>query len=96
MASFGQIARTLSVAAATAAIAVGAASAGTLDKVREDKTVRLGVRADAPPFSYKDANGDPAGFMVDLCRAVATGPGPRRRHPERRAPPPGRPSAGCS
>ena len=73
MASFGQIARTLSVAAATAAIAVGAASAGTLDKVREDKIVRLGVRADAPPFSYKDANGDPAGFMVDLCRAVATG-----------------------
>ena len=41
--------------------------------MRQDKTIRLAVRADAPPFSYKDANGDPAGFMVDLCRAVATG-----------------------
>src|SRR5205823_7127347 len=25
----------------------------------------------APPFSFKDKNGEPAGFMVDLCRAVA-------------------------
>jgi ABC-type amino acid transport substrate-binding protein len=58
--------------AAIAALGAGAA-AGTLDKVRQDKTIRLAVRADAPPFSYKDANGDPAGFMVDLCRAVATG-----------------------
>ena len=31
--------------------------------------VRIGVRADAPPFSYRDtATGDYAGFLVDLCR----------------------------
>ncbi len=65
--------RALSVAATVAALGFGAAFAGTLDKVSQDKTIRLAVRADAPPFSYKDANGDPAGFMVDLCRAVATG-----------------------
>ena len=28
-------------------------------------------REDAPPFSFTDATGVPAGFMVDLCRAVA-------------------------
>ena len=47
------------------------AFAGVLDRVKQDKTLRLGVRDDAPPFSYKNAAGEPAGFMVDLCRAVA-------------------------
>jgi ABC-type amino acid transport substrate-binding protein len=28
------------------------------------------VRDDAPPFCYKDKTGQPAAFMVDLCRAV--------------------------
>ena len=58
--------------AAVAATGLGGAAAGVLDKVRQDKTIRLAVRPDAPPFSYRDANGDPTGFMVDLCRAVAT------------------------
>jgi ABC-type amino acid transport substrate-binding protein len=71
MAWTGSLARLLAIAAA--ASAAGAASAGTLDKVRQHKTIRLAVRADAPPFSNKGAGGEPAGFMVDLCRAVATG-----------------------
>src|ERR1700741_1258380 len=33
--------------------------------------IRIAYREDAPPFSYKDKIGEPAGFMVDLCRAVA-------------------------
>jgi ABC-type amino acid transport substrate-binding protein len=49
----------------------GGASAGTLDRIRQDKTIRLAYREDAPPFSYKDNIGEPAGYMVDLCRAVA-------------------------
>ena len=73
MASFTQTVGSLLVAAATAAFAIGAASGATLDKLRQDKTIRLAVRADAPPFSYSGDNGQPAGFMVDLCRAVATG-----------------------
>ena len=48
-----------------------AASAGTLDRIGQDKTIRIAFRADAPPFSSKDKIGEPAGFMVDLCRAVA-------------------------
>jgi polar amino acid transport system substrate-binding protein/glutamate/aspartate transport system substrate-binding protein len=68
-----QRAQAFAVAAVVATLGSGAAFAGALDKLSQDKTIRLAVRADAPPFSYKAANGDPAGFMVELCRAVATG-----------------------
>lgn len=43
----------------------------TLQRIRQDGTIRLGYRADAAPFSYLDKSGKPAGFMVDLCRAVS-------------------------
>ena len=52
-------------------ISVGVASAGTLDRIGQDKAIRIAYREDAPPFSYKDKLGEPTGFMVDLCRAVA-------------------------
>src|ERR1700738_5317160 len=50
---------------------VGVASAGVLDRLAQEKAIRIAYREDAPPFSYKDKIGEPAGFMVDLCRAVA-------------------------
>jgi polar amino acid transport system substrate-binding protein/glutamate/aspartate transport system substrate-binding protein len=50
---------------------VGVASAGVLDRVAQEKAIRIAYREDAPPFSFKDKIGEPAGFMVDLCRAVA-------------------------
>ena len=52
-------------------ITIGGASAGTLDRIGQEKAIRIAYREDAPPFSYKDKIGEPAGFMVDLCRAVA-------------------------
>ena len=54
-----------------AIVVPGMASAGTLDRIRQEKTLRIAYRADARPFSYKDDTGEPAGFMVDLCREVA-------------------------
>ncbi len=54
-----------------AALALGSADAGALDKARQDKTLRLAFRDDAPPFSFTDEAGVPAGFMIDLCRSVA-------------------------
>jgi polar amino acid transport system substrate-binding protein/glutamate/aspartate transport system substrate-binding protein len=57
--------------AAGAALALGSADAGTLDKVRQDKALRIAFRDDAPPFSFTDEAGLPAGFMVDLCRSIA-------------------------
>ena len=62
------------LAAATVAalmITLGTASAGVLDRVAQEKVIRIAYREDAPPFSYKDKIGEPAGFMVDLCRTVA-------------------------
>ena len=52
-------------------ITIGIASAGTLDRIGQEKAIRFANREDARPFSYKDKLGEPAGFMVDLCRAVA-------------------------
>lgn len=48
------------------------AEAGTIDRLRQDHTIRIAYRLDAPPFSYQDAAGNPAGFVVDLCRAVVS------------------------
>lgn len=53
--------------ALTPSIAMG----GTSDTIKSTQTIRIGYRADAPPFSYKEANSsEPAGYIVDLCRAV--------------------------
>src|SRR6201993_1490915 len=52
-------------------VLAGGASAGTLDRIAQDKTIRIAYREDAPPFSSKDKIGEPVGFMVDLCREVA-------------------------
>jgi ABC-type amino acid transport substrate-binding protein len=46
-------------------------AAATLDRVRETKTFRIGYRADAKPHSYRNERGQPAGYVVDLCREVA-------------------------
>jgi ABC-type amino acid transport substrate-binding protein len=48
-----------------------AADTGTLERIKNDKAIRLAYREDAPPFSLKNNLGEPSGFMVDLCRAVA-------------------------
>jgi polar amino acid transport system substrate-binding protein/glutamate/aspartate transport system substrate-binding protein len=60
----------ISTASALAGIGLTSAGAGTIDALRQDKAIRLAVRDDAPPFSFKDAGGQPAGLIVDLCRAV--------------------------
>ena len=53
----------------------GGASAATLDDIRTSHALRIAYREDAPPFAYKGPVGGPAGFMVELCRAVAQGIG---------------------
>jgi ABC-type amino acid transport substrate-binding protein len=69
MSSIGRRLRALSFVAAVWAL--GPADAGTLDKVRQDKALRIAFRDDAPPFSFTDSTGLPVGFMMDLCRSVA-------------------------
>lgn len=55
-----------------ATVATMPAAAGTIDKIRADKTLRIAYREDAPPFSYKGPGSTgPAGFIVELCKVVA-------------------------
>ncbi len=60
--------------ALSAAILIGGAgpagAGATLDRIVSEKTIRLGVRTDAPPFSSL-VDGRPAGFSVDLCGLMA-------------------------
>lgn len=46
------------------------ASAATLDRIKKSGVVKIAYRVDAPPYSYKNAIGEPSGYTVDLCRAV--------------------------
>src|SRR5690349_9550251 len=48
----------------------GAGEAGTLDRLRQDSTIRIAYRRDAPPFSYQNGDEKPTGFIVELCQAV--------------------------
>lgn len=62
------------VAAALAATLLGsplqAQPADTLKKIAAARSITLGYRADAIPFSFLDANGQPVGYSIDLCKAV--------------------------
>ncbi len=60
--AFGQAKKTTAAAAKPAAL--------TLERVKSSGTLKLGYRTDARPFSFKDASGNPAGYSVDLCRAL--------------------------
>ena len=52
-------------------ICMQAAHSATLDEMLERGTIRIGVRQDARPFSYYSELGEPAGYTVELCRAVS-------------------------
>jgi glutamate/aspartate transport system substrate-binding protein len=43
---------------------------GRLKKIHESKTISIAYRTDAMPFSFEEANKQPNGYMVDLCRRV--------------------------
>lgn len=68
--------RTLLVLALSCALAAPAfAQTGTLEKIRRAGAITLGYIAEAPPFSFVDAKGEPQGYSVDLCREIARGIG---------------------
>lgn len=61
------------VAAVLAALCLAppAALADDFDRIAEKGEIRLGYRIDAPPFSFSDDAGRPAGYSVELCARVA-------------------------
>jgi ABC-type amino acid transport substrate-binding protein len=57
--------------AAGLALAAAEASADSLERIRKAGVFKIGYRADAKPYSYRTAQGQPAGYIVDLCSEVA-------------------------
>jgi len=55
-----------------ASLAMPAQATNTVAKLKETRSITLGYREAALPFSYVDARGKPTGYAVELCtRAVA-------------------------
>lgn len=48
-----------------------AVSAGTLDQVKKSGKLTLGYVNDARPYSFRNEAGNPDGYAIDLCKAVA-------------------------
>src|SRR5262245_23471581 len=46
---------------------------GTLQKIAETKTIRMGYLRESVPFSFVEPSGDPAGYSIALCKRVAAG-----------------------
>jgi ABC-type amino acid transport substrate-binding protein len=46
-------------------------AAQTLERIKQTGVIRLGVREDAAPFSWRTDQGGIAGYSVELCVAVA-------------------------
>ena len=69
-------ARTLLLALLAWALALPAfAQSGALARIERDRTIVMGYVEGAAPFSSVDASGQPQGYSVDLCRAIAAGIG---------------------
>jgi ABC-type amino acid transport substrate-binding protein len=56
--------------AVAVALSCSGATAGVLDRAHDTGTLRLGYRADTPPFSHADSAGLPAGYSIELCKIV--------------------------
>ena len=67
--------RLVSTCLAVLALCGGAAMAQELpalpDAIKDQGTLRVGVRCDQPPYGFKDQNGDFAGVEVEMARQIA-------------------------
>ena len=56
-----------------ASVLMAQESEGTLEKIARTGEFVIGYRTDSSPLSYENADGDPSGYSVDLCRRIAAG-----------------------
>lgn len=56
-----------------ALLAASGATAQTLDRIKENGELRIGFRSDAPPLSFTDEAGNPAGYTPLICAELAQG-----------------------
>ena len=45
---------------------------GTLEQIKKSGQIRIGYRLSEPPMSFKDQEGNPAGYSIDICRNIIT------------------------
>ncbi|AWZ01250.1 glutamate/aspartate import solute-binding protein [Rhodobiaceae bacterium] len=57
--------------AATVFFAGSIAHAGPMERISDTGVIKIGFREDAYPFSYRNQDGDPAGYTVEVCREIA-------------------------
>lgn len=48
-----------------------AAAQSVMQRMAKRDQINIGYRDDAPPFSFHDARGQPVGYSIDICRAMA-------------------------
>ncbi len=53
-----------------AATVAQAAGSSTLERIRSEGSIRLGYRAGAAPFSFKERDGSVRGYSVEICTRV--------------------------
>jgi ABC-type amino acid transport substrate-binding protein len=46
---------------------------GTLKKIVDTRTIRLGYQKDLAPFSFAGTDGRPSGYSIDLCHRIVAG-----------------------
>ena len=46
---------------------------GTLRKINETGTIIIGYRVSQPPMSFRDKNGQPTGYSIDICKDIVAG-----------------------
>jgi ABC-type amino acid transport substrate-binding protein len=61
----------LSLVSATAVSTVFAQSGPVLDRIKAGGKIVIAHRESSVPFSYKDGNGKPVGYALDLCLKLA-------------------------
>ncbi|MFC1824875.1 amino acid ABC transporter substrate-binding protein [Thermodesulfobacteriota bacterium] len=45
---------------------------GTLQQIKKSGQIKIGYRVSSPPMSFKDKEGNPAGYSIDICKCIAT------------------------
>ncbi|MGD8663296.1 MAG: amino acid ABC transporter substrate-binding protein [Desulfobacterales bacterium] len=45
---------------------------GTLQQIKKSGQIRIGYRVSQPPMSFSDNDGNPAGYSIDICKAIVT------------------------
>ena len=62
----------LGIAALSGPCALAQSSVDTLAKIKQAKAINVAFSPESLPFSISEANGEPAGYTIDLCkRAIA-------------------------